>query len=370
MKILVITPLFALAGVPLAQMRFARALKTSGHDVEFVIGHVRADTEFDPPEGLKTSIWGTRNARGMFWPLVRYLRKEEPDIVFSAEDHLNALVFSAGILSGTRAKISGSSRVYPLDLEGHRGPYSNVPFSKRWIFKQIMRVLMKRADGITCVAADLADEYRTLFKTDKPQGVYNIVVDRASIRRAAEPVDHPWFNQVAVPVVIGVGTLTHRKGFHDLMDAMGLLHDRGRDFRLVIVGEGDQRSALERQAADHGFVDNVWMPGNVANPLKYIAKSSVFVLASYSEGMPNVLVESMMCGCTPVAANCPTGPRELLEDGRFGFLVPMKDPAAMADAIESALDNPIPPERLEEAVAPFREETVIARHFELLGLPA
>ena len=75
-----------------------------------------------------------------------------------------------------------------------------------------------------------------------------------------------------------------------------------------------------------------------------------------------------MCGCTPVSTDCPTGPRELLQDGKYGYLVPMRDPQAMAAAIERALDNPIPKALLDEAVAPFEENRVIDRHFEVLGL--
>jgi glycosyltransferase involved in cell wall biosynthesis len=84
--------------------------------------------------------------------------------------------------------------------------------------------------------------------------------------------------------------------------------------------------------------------------------------------MPNALVEAMMCSCTPVATDCPTGPRELLQDGKYGYLVAVGDPVAIAAGIEKALDRPIPKELLAEAVLPFEERTVIARHFALLGL--
>jgi len=108
--------------------------------------------------------------------------------------------------------------------------------------------------------------------------------------------------------------------------------------------------------------------GYVENPLKYFARADVFVLSSLVEGMPNVLVEAMMSGCTPVSTDCPTGPRELLQGGKYGYLVPMRDPQAMSAAIECALDNPISRTLLDEAVAPFEENRVIDRHFELLGL--
>ena len=86
------------------------------------------------------------------------------------------------------------------------------------------------------------------------------------------------------------------------------------------------------------------------------------------EGMPNVLIEGMLAGCTPVATDCPTGPREILESGRYGYLVPMKDSAALAVGIESALLTPVQSDILAEAVKPFHEDAVLTEHFRLLGI--
>jgi glycosyltransferase involved in cell wall biosynthesis len=86
------------------------------------------------------------------------------------------------------------------------------------------------------------------------------------------------------------------------------------------------------------------------------------------EGLPNVLVEAMMCGCTPVSTDCPTGPQEVLAGGKYGYLVPVDDPEAMAAAIAKALDAPIADELLSQAIIPFAEDAVLERHFMLLNL--
>jgi glycosyltransferase involved in cell wall biosynthesis len=103
--------------------------------------------------------------------------------------------------------------------------------------------------------------------------------------------------------------------------------------------------------------------------LKYFARSDIFILSSYAEGLPNVLVEAMMCGCTPVATDCRTGPSEVIDNNRFGYLVPVGDHVAMAKAIEAAIEKPIPKEMLAEAIRSFTPDAVIARHFSILGLP-
>ena len=138
----------------------------------------------------------------------------------------------------------------------------------------------------------------------------------------------------------------------------------------MILGDGPLRSELEALIIELGLEDVVSLLGYVENPLKYFARADVFVLSSHVEGLPNVLVEAMMCGCTPVSTDCPTGPREVLHDGKYGYLVPVRDPVAMAIGIEKALDYPISKQLLADAVRPFEEGAVLARHFNVLSLVA
>jgi glycosyltransferase involved in cell wall biosynthesis len=140
------------------------------------------------------------------------------------------------------------------------------------------------------------------------------------------------------------------------------------DARLLILGDGPLRGELQDLIDSLDLQEHVRLEGYVDNPLKYFARADVFVLSSLVEGLPNVLVEAMLCGCTPVSTDCPTGPRELLGSGKFGYLVPVHDPPAIADGILMALAVPASLNALSEAVAPFNESVVIDRHFELLGL--
>ena len=363
MKICVVTPLFAIAGVPLAQLRFARALVNQGHNVDMVIGRIDPQYKLPPADGVHVQVLNQPNVRGMLLPLWRYFRVTKPDVVFSAEDHLNAIVLLAAIASGSRARISGSSRVTPYDT------YSNKPFTKRWVLKHLVRSVMWRANVLTCVSKDMVEQYRKVFNSPPHVAVYNIVDDQHSRVRLAEPVNHEWFNRKNGPVLVAAGRLAPWKGFADLIRAMKEL-PRQRRARLMILGDGPLRSELEALIIELGLKDVVSLLGYVENPLKYFARADVFVLSSHVEGLPNVLVEAMMCGCTPVSTDCPTGPREVLQDGKYGYLVPVRDPVAMAIGIEKVLDHPIPKQLLADAVRPFEEGAVLARHFNVLGLVA
>lgn len=363
MKVSVITARYTVSGVPLAQIRFAQALARRGHTVKLIFCDIDPSCSLAHIDNLHVEVWNSPKARNLLWPLIREFREAQPDVVFSAEDHLTAVVLTAALMSFSNAMISGSSRVQPND----RLAYSSRLFSKGWYFKQAMRLLMGRASSLTCVSEDMVGNYKKLFPGGPHTCAYNIIKDSSSLKRSRAPVSHPWLQDNSIPVVISAGTFTKRKGFCDLLEAFAIVC-RKKQARLILLGDGYLRGDLESLIANLCIRDVVDMPGTVSDALPFFARSDVFALSSYAEGMPNVLVEAIMCGCTPVATDCPTGPRELLQNGRLGYLVPMRDPKAMAAAIESALDCPTPKNLLDEAVAPFEESRVIDRHFELLGL--
>lgn len=234
--------------------------------------------------------------------------------------------------------------------------------------KLFVSAVMHRADVWSCVSKDLVSSYERIFPNRKFVDIYNILDDKPSRHRLREPVSHPWLDGSHPNVCITAGTLHERKGLTYLIEALALLVKRGIDAKLIILGDGPQELELRKLVKTLGLSNNVRLEGSVSNPLKYFSRSDVFVLSSLREGMPNVLIEAMLAGCTPVATDCPTGPREILESGRYGYLVPMKDPTALAAGIESALRNPVPAKVLAEALQPFEEEAVLSKHFRLLGI--
>ena len=182
-----------------------------------------------------------------------------------------------------------------------------------------------------------------------------------------EDVNEEWFLDKSTPILIAAGALEVWKGFSDLLLAMRELV-KIRKIRLIILGDGPQRQILQVFINNFNLDHAVKLLGYVDNPLKYFKRADIFVLSSYVEGLPNVLVEAMMCGCTPVATDCPTGPREVLQDGKYGYLVPVGNPIALMNGIEMAINCPISKEQLNEAINPFTETEVIKRHLKLLGI--
>ncbi len=361
MKVTFFTARYSQSGVPLAQIRLANLFLERGYEIDFIVGYLPDGLIMPHLEGINTIIFDNPRVITMFGRIIKYLNKSNPDIIISAEDHLNAVVLLSAIITRSKAKISVSSRVGPFVT------YSNKIFSKRWILKHFMNLVEKRADAFICVSKDMIEQYKTIFKNSRHICIYNVVKDRHSEERIAQSVDESWLTDKTSPVIISAGRLAPEKGYFDLIMAVKELL-KTQDIKLLMLGDGPMRAEIEVLIEKENLSSHIKLLGFQENPLKYYSKADVFVLSSYAEGLPNVLVEAMMCGCTPVSTDCPTGPREVLQDEKYGYLVPMHDPQAMAEGIKKALENPISPEKLAEGVKAFTEDEVFSQYKKVLKL--
>lgn len=361
MKILLLAGRYGLSGVPLAQYRLARALSLRGHDIQLIYGAVNPGNVLPKSQLFEIQTFGKPRVFQMFFELIRCFKKDQPDLVFTAGDHLNCVVLAAAIFSRTHAKISCSSRVTPYDT------YSNNIFSKPGLLKFAMRIVSFRADVLTCVSKDMVSQYKAIFNNSKHICIYNIVVDEISKQRMRLTNDEVWLKEKNCPVLIAAGMLEPWKGFKDLIHAVKLLEAEYK-IKLLILGDGSCKAELKELVSELNLKNSIKLTGYVENPLSYFNEADIFVLSSHVEGLPNVLVEAMMAGCTPVSTNCPTGPSEVLQNGKYGYLSPVNNPYELAENIKRAIKKPISKDLLNIAIAPFAEDIVIQKHFKSLGL--
>jgi glycosyltransferase involved in cell wall biosynthesis len=167
-------------------------------------------------------------------------------------------------------------------------------------------------------------------------------------------------------VILAAGRLAPQKDYPTLIRAFAAL-SAGRDLRLIILGEGPERTALESLIQQLGLADRVSLPGFRDNPFAYMSRARLFVLSSAWEGLPGVLIQAMACGTPVVSTDCPSGPREVLADGRYGPLVPVGAVEALAVAMALTLEQPPEPERLKARAADYGLEPVTRRYLEVLG---
>jgi glycosyltransferase involved in cell wall biosynthesis len=248
--------------------------------------------------------------------------------------------------------------------------------------KQILAPLMQqaysRADRVVTVSHGVARDLveNVGVSRDHITVLHNPTIGPDFAKRMALPVEHPWFRPAQPPVILAVGRLAGQKDLPTLLEAFAIAR-RVRPLRLVLLGEKNPTAVRGSGSGTVGeFIDSLGIAGDVdllgydPNPIRYMARADLFVLSSRFEGFPNVLLEALASGCRVVSTDCPSGPFELLDGGRLGRLVPVGEPAAMAEAILASLDAPIDKEQLKARAALFDfEHSVAAYRNVLLGLP-
>jgi glycosyltransferase involved in cell wall biosynthesis len=296
--------------------------------------------------------------------LVRYLRRELPLGVVAAPTDLNLEAVWARRLAGVPTRIVVSERVHLSTALKDSSPW------RQRHFPTLIRRCYPMADVIIAVSAGVADDLAQSAGLSRAaiRVVYNPVVDLDVAERAAEPLDHSWFLPGASPVVLGVGRLAAQKDFQTLIRAFA--HVRAeRPARLVILGEGrpEVHAELLALATSLGCAADVDLPGFVLNPFAYLARASVFVLSSLHEGLPGVLIQALACGCPVVSTDCPSGPAEILDGGRYGSLVPVGDDVAMAESILATLVRPPERSALAARGAEFSVDRAVALYEDALA---
>lgn len=351
------------SGVDRIMKNLIRESARRGINVDLL--HVRGHgPHFDEPvENLRIVDLGVSHVNGSLVPLIRYLRRERPIGLLSDKDRVNRVALLARRVA--RVPVRSVVRV---------GTTVSVNLSQRdWLQRRIQSLsighLYRWADRVVVPSRGAAEDLVQWLNV--PSHLIRVlpspIVDKKVLSMASEPPDHPWFNEPTVPVILGVGELCARKDFSTLIRAFARVRG-GRPCRLVILGEGRQRKQLERLVTDLSLGDAVSLPGFVKNPFPYMKRASLFVLSSICEGLPVALVEALALGTPVVATDCPSGPGEILDHGRFGRLTPIGDEASLAQAVMGTLNDPLPSSVLMSAAMPFSVAQATSRYLQTLGV--
>jgi glycosyltransferase involved in cell wall biosynthesis len=298
--------------------------------------------------------------------LISYLKKEQPEILVSSLNHANIVAILADKLARTKTKIIVRED-NTLSLI-----FANSSSLKTRIISFLVKLFYRWVDLVIAVSEGVKDDLVSFAKLspDKIKVIYNPVITPELFQKAREPISHKWFGLKELPVILGVGRLTKQKDFPTLLKAFALVR-KEIDSRLVILGEGEERKSLEKLAKELGTEEYLWMPGFVDNPYKFMSKASVFVLSSIYEGLPTVMIEALALGCRVVSTDCESGPREILENGKYGKLVPVGDIVAMKEAIVSSISvdrKSFYEASLNEQIGKFELRNVANLYLRVLGL--
>ncbi len=356
------------SGVDRAAAHLIPSLARRGYEVDLLKVRRHGPELPDLAPGVRVIDLKASTTYACLPAIVQYLRRERPMVLLSDKDRVNRTALFARTLARLGAEVPtrlvfSSGTTISIDL-ATRGPL------ERWVQRSSMGRLYPFADRVIVTAAGVADDMADY--TGLPRRSIRVVpspVVPESLFAAKLPrPDHPWLGDQAVPLILSAGELCGRKGFDTLLRAFARVR-AVRPARLMILGRGGARESLLALASELKVAADFALPGFVPGPYAYMAHADLFAFTSRWEGLGFVLIEALAVGTPAVSTDCPSGPREILQDGLYGPLVPVDDDAALAHAMLATLDRPLPRERLQEAARPYAIEASTDAYLDAMGLP-
>jgi glycosyltransferase involved in cell wall biosynthesis len=363
LRVAIFLPSLEGGGAERVMCNLAYQFAECGLGVDLVLSQKTGPYLRDVPPGVGIIDLKVRRTIASIPKLVKYLRTANPYCLISALSHANITAILAHMLARSSAKLIVSEHVAPKQLQLHTESI------RERLLPLLIPILYRRTDHIIAVSIGVAKQLAEFgLRSDKVAVIYNPILNDELFRAAEEDVDDPWFSPGAPPVLVAAGRLVKQKDFQTLIRAFALVRST-RLVRLLILGEGQDRLELLDLGQLLGVADDVRLPGFVNNPYKYMKRASAFVLSSLFEGFPTVLVEAMACGAPVISSDCTSGPSEILEDGRWGRLVPVGDSVALAKAIQGVLDQTSHPDGRSRALM-FHSKRKTREYLKVIGLTA
>lgn len=359
-RIAIFLPSLVGGGAEKSMLRLANGLADRGYAVDLVLSQAKGP--YLPLVSPRVRVVDLKAARVFFSlpGLVNYLRRERPEALLSSLDYANVIALWARRLSGVPLKVAVNEQntISITAQHSKQRRQQIIPRLVRWFYPWA-DCIIGNSQG---VAEDLCQI--TGLPKDQIKVLYNPVVTPELSQKAQVCPYHPWFEAGQPPVLLAVGRLTAQKDFPTLIEAFALVRET-YPARLMILGEGPDRADLEALVKRLQLEEDVSLPGFVDNPYAFMARAALFVLSSRWEGLPTVLIEALSCGVPVIATDCPSGPREILADERYGALVPMQNAPALARRIRMALEGNIP-QPCPESWQPFELENITDQYARIL----
>jgi len=349
-----------IGGAERVMLQLAQGFIGIGHPVDLVLARAEGPLRSEAPSGARIIDFNTSKPFVMLMRLMKYLRTERPAVLLSPFEVTSVIAILAKKITGVTTQV-----VVRISVHLSRNKRTKL---KKIIERFVVSRVYPLADGIVTVSRGVAEDLASYagLPLDRIRVICNPVVSEQLLQAAEQPVSHPFFDDDGHRLILGVGRLTEQKDFSTLIKAFDMVR-RKTTSRLIILGNGEERAALEKLIHSSGLQDLVDLPGFEINPFAFMKKASVFVLPSKWEGLPNALIQALACDCPVVSADCLSGPSEILKGGEYGHLVPVGDADAMASAIEAVLRGDLrkPPKSWLEQ---YKIDTVIPQYKAIFGI--
>ena len=337
-----------------------RGMSQKNITLDLVVATLEGPNLNQIPPTVRVIDLGTKRVLTTVFPLAQYLQQNQPAALISHMGHANVVAVAATKLARHQTKL--------ILVEHNTLSAAKSKFLRARLMPTFMKVLYPSADYVVgvsqAVARDLESELSLPQQTVKT--IYNPIVDQELLAKANLTISHPWLQPDTPPIFLAVGRLTKQKDFLTLIKAFALVRQQA-EARLMILGEGECRVELETAIARLNLTEDVTLPGFVDNPYAYMRQVHALVLSSRWEGLPSVLIEAMACGCPVIATDCPSGPKEILAEGKYGHLVSVGNPEQLSIAMLKILKTSVKKELLMQRAMYFSVDRAAVKYLKLIN---
>jgi glycosyltransferase involved in cell wall biosynthesis len=357
-RIAVFLPNLNPGGAEKLHLILAREWEKSGIKTDFLLRNKCGSLCDQIPESSSIIDLKANRVRNSFWPLVKYLSDTPPDAIIAAMWPLTIIAPLAAKVANYRGKVILSEHS-PLSIA-----YSNKGSFHRYVMKLSQRICYPISDVVVAVSSGVASDLSLMSGIDVNE--FAVIHNPAAKGNVDPAVSPPLLLQsVSGPLILSVGTLKNVKR-HDLLIKAFAKLPVEINATLAIIGEGDKRDSLINLADKLKLSNRVFLPGFISDPGPWYAHADLFVLSSDYEGFGNVIVEALEYGLPVVSTDCPFGPSEILDGGKYGALVRCNDSDALCAEIFKALSSNVNSDALRERAKDFDSGVIAKRYLELM----
>lgn len=325
-------PSMRIGGAEKAFVKIANELINLGFQVDFITFLKETNLEIYLSPKVRLINFDKKNAYLSLLPLVRYLVKSKPHSLLSTLDLTNLIAILAKIISRQKTTVS-------IYIVNNTSAQIRTKFNKR--FEQLLLCYFyPLADNIIANSYGVVDDLAKYinFPANKIKMQYIPTLDEDLVKLASEPISHPWFQENALPLILGIGRLVEQKDFNLLIESFAIVNQQITS-NLLIIGEGEQYEMLQNNILKLGLKEHVELIGNIINPYPYVKKAALLAVPSKWDGLSMILIETMYLKIPVICTDCISGPKEALDNGKYGILVPVGNVNALSEGIIEILNG-------------------------------
>jgi len=354
LRVLFFIPTLGGAGAERVLVNLLEHLDRNQFDPHLAVNRLEGAFAKRVPDDIPRHILGAQSLWTVAPKIAAKIRELKPDVVVAATGGGGVPTVLAHRLVRSRARLIVWERNVLVGSETG---------SKRRLLLALKKRLWPRADLVTAVGKYVEKDIQrhTGLGPEKTKVLYSPILDADFRHKAEADVDHPWYRE-DIPIILCVARFTAPKDHSTLLRGFAKLLER-REARLVLLGKGALKQAMEEEARQLGIQECCWFAGFVDNPFAFMKRSTMLALTSLQEGVPGVVVQAMGCGLPVIGTDSPGGTGELVLNEETGLLIPMGDPDAFARAAQRLIDDPsfaqVLAERALERVGRFEVDVAL-----------